>query len=129
MKKVMIYSPNSTSDRLRKRLPNLGFEVVETPVDLLSSECRGVQSKLRGKVDVIIYRICSCCSNQLRDLQAFFDGSVPEQLPVVVIRGGDYPGQGYLLFGSLWEGVEDAELCSVINNAITMAEEMSVARG
>lgn len=110
--------------RLAERLKKLGYEIVEQPHNLLELEPQ-VHKCLAGKVDVIIYHVCSCCRSQFDQFSklAFCDN--PEwTIPVIIVRGGDFVGQGYMVLGAIWEHTAtDEDFRLAIDSATKMAEE------
>lgn len=122
MKKILVVAHRGQL-RLTERLQKLGYEIVEQPHNL--HEDRLNHRLLAGRVDVIIYRVCACCSkNQFDQLPNVSFCDNPEwTIPVVLVRGGDFAGQGYMILGALWEHTStDEDFKLAIDSAITMAE-------
>lgn len=123
MKKILIFGQGN--ERLTKRLQTLGYEIVPHHDKLLSPDINTFWL-LKGKVDVIIYRVCTCCRDGFVNLSKLSFCEADElTIPVVIVRGGDSAGQGYMILGALHEySSTDEELTSAIDDAMKMATRL-----
>jgi len=120
MKNVLVYGHGS--QYLVPRLQKLGFGVVLPPENLMVLD-RYPQSKLEGKVDVIIYRVCTCCPDEFKDFKDLSRNNEQKPIPIVIVRGGDIPGRNYLILGSVREDAGDDVLVASITSALKLTEE------
>ena len=123
MKKILIFGQGS--ERLTQRLQKLGYEIVPHSDKLLSPDINTFWL-LKGKVDVIIYRVCTCCRNGFANLSKLSFCEADElTIPVVIVRGGDSAGQGYMILCALHEySSTDEELVLAIDEATKMATRL-----
>jgi len=123
MIRILIFGQGN--ERLTQRLQKLGYEIVTHPDKLLSPDVNTFWL-LRNKVEVIVYRVCTCCRDGFANLSKLSFCEADElTIPVVIVRGGDSAGQGYMILGALHEySSTDDELTIAIDEAVKMATRL-----